>query len=170
MTEGSTSQVNSRVAPQAWVMSKLASLMTLCEDLFHYAVAVILLAIGALVLYHTGSDLLASGVPYSMRIIDGINGVLLGIIVLELMTTVIAHFEHAGLQLKPFLIIGIISAVRHILTIGARLTLAGEVSGVAFRDSQIELGVETGVVLGLAIGLLLVRLGEKTPSDRLEDD
>jgi uncharacterized membrane protein (DUF373 family) len=148
----------------------ISSLIKLCEDVFHYGVALLLLAIGALVLYHTSSGLVATGSGFATRIVDSINGVLLGIIVLELMTTVVAHFEHAGLQLKPFLIIGIISAVRHILTIGARLTLTGEVSGVAFRNSQIELGVETGVVLGLAIGLLLVRRGEQTVGDRVEDD
>jgi len=79
-------------------------------------------------------------------------------LVLELMTTVVAHFEHAGFQLQPFLIIGIISGVRHILTVGARLSLAGEVTGTAFRQSQIELGVEAAVVLGLGVALFLVRL------------
>ena len=56
-----------------------------------------------------------------------------------------------------FLIIGIISAVRHILTIGARLTLQGEGTQTSFRNSQIELGVEAAVVLALALGLTLVR-------------
>jgi uncharacterized membrane protein (DUF373 family) len=149
---------------------RLNGLIRAFEDIFHYAVALLLLAIGVLVLYHTVSSLFGSGSNYATRTVDGINGVLLAIIVLELMSTVVAHFERAGLQLKPFLIIGIISAVRHILTIGARLTLEGEVNGVAFRNSQIELGVETGVVLGLAIGLLLVRRGETTLSDRVEDD
>ena len=84
------------------------------------------------------------------------------VIVLELMSTVVAHFEHAGFQLQPFLIIGIISGVRHILTVGARLSLAGEVTGRAFRQSQIELGVEAAVVLGLGLALFLVRLREQT--------
>ncbi len=144
-------------------------LLKVFEDLLHYAVALVLLFIGFLVLYHATSDLLNTSLVFSARMIEGINGVLLAIIVLELMTTVVAHFEHAGLQLKPFLIIGIISAVRHILTIGARLTLAGEVTGPEFRHSQIELGVETAVVLGLAVSLLLVRLGEKTAADRADD-
>jgi hypothetical protein len=52
--------------------------------------------------------------------------------------------------------------VRHILTVGARLSLAGEVTGRAFRQSQIELGVEAAVVLGLGLALFLVRLREQT--------
>jgi uncharacterized membrane protein (DUF373 family) len=83
--------------------------------------------------------------------------VLFVIILMELLRTVLAHFEGGGLQLQPFLIIGIISAVRHILTIGARLTLSGEGSETAFQHSQVELGVEAGVVLALAVGLVLIR-------------
>ena len=60
-------------------------------------------------------------------------------------------------ELAVSLIIGIISAVRHILTVGARLTLVGEGTDTTFAHSQVELGVEAGVVLALALGLLLVR-------------
>ena len=86
------------------------------------------------------------------------------IIVLELLRTVLAHFETSELQLQPFLIIGVISSVRHILTIGARLTLQGEGTAEGFRHSQIELGVEAGVVLVLAVGLILIRRSSTTPT------
>jgi uncharacterized membrane protein (DUF373 family) len=144
--------------------------MRIAEDLVHFAAAILLLALAILVLYHTTSGLLQADSTFSSRVIDGIDGVLFVIIMVELMQTVMAHFEHTGFQLKPFLIIGIISAVRHILTIGARLTLAGNVNGQPFRQSQIELGVETGVVLGLAIGLLLVRIGDTKGGDEFEGD
>ncbi len=148
----------------------MTALIGICEDVFHYAVALLLLGIGVVVLYHTASVLVDPSRTFALRTVDSINGILLAVIVLELMSTVVAHFERVGLQLKPFLIIGIISAVRHILTIGARLTLLGEVRGEAFRNSQIELGVESGVAFALAISLLLVRRGETTVSDRVDDD
>jgi uncharacterized membrane protein (DUF373 family) len=128
------------------------------EDLVHYLVIAALLVLAGMALYKTGTDLFGHGVTLANRVINGLNGVLFVVIVLELMTTVVAHFEHAGFQLQPFLIIGIISGVRHILTVGARLSLAGEVTGTAFRQSQIELGVEGAVVLGLGVALFLVRL------------
>ena len=134
----------------------------LTEDLVHYLVIAALLVLAGMALYKTGIDLFHPDVSLANRVINGLNGVLFVVIVLELMTTVVAHFEHAGFQLEPFLIIGIISGVRHILTVGARLSLAGEVTGTAFRQSQIELGVEAAVVLGLGIALFLVRL--KQPS------
>ena len=127
------------------------------EDIVHYAVVVILLAVAGVVLWHTGTELLGEHHEFATRVTEAINGVLFVIILMELLRTVLAHFEGGGLQLQPFLIIGIISAVRHILTIGARLTLKGEGSDSAFRHSQVELGVEAGVVLALAIGLVLIR-------------
>jgi uncharacterized membrane protein (DUF373 family) len=148
----------------------LRSALHLGEDLIHYAAAVLLLTLAVMVLYHTGQGLLAAGTDFSTRVIDGIDGVLFVIIVAELMQTVMAHFQHSGFQLKPFLIIGIISAIRHILTIGARLTLGADVTGNAFRNAQIELGVETGVVLGLAVGLLLVRLVDERAGNEFEGD
>jgi uncharacterized membrane protein (DUF373 family) len=153
-----------------WPLVQLRALLHLSEDLAHYAVAILLLALGVIVLYHTAVALLSAGSAFSSRVISGIDGVLFVIIVMELMQTVMAHFEHTGFQLKPFLIIGIISAVRHILTIGARLTLAGDVTGSAFSQSQIELGVESGVVLALVVGLLLVRMGDRMGGDEFEGD
>ena len=128
------------------------------EDLVHYLVIAALLVLAGMALYKTAIHLFHPDVSLANRVINGLNGVLFVVIVLELMSTVVAHFEHAGFQLQPFLIIGIISGVRHILTVGARLSLAGEVTGTAFRQSQIELGVEGAVVLGLGFALYLVRL------------
>jgi hypothetical protein len=74
------------------------------------------------------------------------------------MRTVMAHFDRAGLQPEPFLIIGIISGVRGILFVGARLTL-GSPQGrpISLHDALLELGVNAAVVVGLSISLMLLR-------------
>jgi uncharacterized membrane protein (DUF373 family) len=135
------------------------------EDAVHYAVVAILLAVAGVVLWQTGTELFHAHRVFATRVTDAINGVLFVIILMELLRTVVAHFEGAGLQLQPFLIIGIISAVRHILTIGARLTLSGEGNKTAFQHSQIELGVEAAVVLALAVGLVLIRRSSTNEED-----
>jgi uncharacterized membrane protein (DUF373 family) len=127
------------------------------EDIVHFLIAALLLAVAGYVMYRTTVDLLSSHTTFPSRVTSAINDVLFVIILLELLRTVVAHFDTAELQLEPFLIIGIISAVRHILTVGARLTLVGEGTNTTFAHSQVELGVEAGVVLALALGLLLVR-------------
>ena len=133
------------------------------EDLVHYAIAAVLIGVAAYVLYRTVADVFEKDVTFATRVTAAVNDILFVIILLELLRTVLSHFESAQLQLEPFLIIGIISAVRHILTIGARLTLVGEgTDDTAFAHSQVELGVESGVVLALALGLLLV--SKRTPA------
>jgi uncharacterized membrane protein (DUF373 family) len=101
------------------------------------------------------SDALRGHQLFADRITSAVNGVLFVVIVLELFRTVIAHLEGGGFQLQPFLIIGIISAVRHILLVGAR-SLSNERLAV-FNHTQIELGVNAAVALGLVVALVLVR-------------
>jgi uncharacterized membrane protein (DUF373 family) len=136
------------------------------EDLIHYAVALVLIAVAAIVLYHTAYDLATSDEQFAAAATTAVNGVLFAIIVIEVMRTVIAHFERGGLQLQPFLIIGIISAVREILTVGARLSLQGaavtpgglrEPPTNVVHNALLELGVNAAVVVGLALSLVLIR-------------
>jgi uncharacterized membrane protein (DUF373 family) len=132
----------------------------IAEDLIHYAVAVLLVAVAGIVLYHTASDLVESSEPFAVAATSALNNVLFALIVIEVMRTVVAHFDQGGLQLQPFLIIGIISAVREILTVGARLSLQGSVHDpgkTVVHDALLELGVNAAVVVGLSLSLVLIR-------------
>jgi uncharacterized membrane protein (DUF373 family) len=140
------------------------------EHILHYAVAFILLAVAAYVLYRTGLDLATTDEPFATAAASAVNGVLFAIIVLEVMRTVVAYFQQPVLQLQPFLVIGIISAVREILAVGARLSLQGSAhapSAPDVRDELLVLAVNAAVVIGLALALVLIRrLGGMT-DDRL---
>lgn len=132
-------------------------LIEVVEDAIHYLVALTLLAVAAYVLYRTMHDFFGEGATFASRVIGAINGVLFVVIVMEILRTVAAHFERDGFQLRPFLIIGIISAVRHILTVGAQLSLGAEHGNTAFVHAQIELGVNAAVGLVLVVALVLLR-------------
>ena len=124
------------------------------EDVIYTLVAAVLVVLAAVLLYRTVFDALTSRQPFSTTITGAVNGVLFVVIVLEIYRTVVAHLEGGGFQLRPFLVIGIISAVRHILLIGAQ-SLSRE-SGKSFEHAQIELGVNAAVALGLVIALVLL--------------
>jgi uncharacterized membrane protein (DUF373 family) len=128
----------------------------LVEAVVHYAVAVLLLAIATIVLYRTGVHLVENRHQFAVQVTSGINDLLFVVIVMELLRTVVAHLETHDFQLRSFLIIGIISAVRHILGVGARLTLSTHTAEPDFRHAQIELGVSAAVVLALAVSFLLI--------------
>ncbi len=131
--------------------------LNIVEDVIHYGVATFLVLVGAVVLYVSVSDFFTKDHEFAERVTQAVNGVLFVIIVMEILRTVLAHFDDAGLQLKPFLIIGIVSAVRHILTVGAQSSLGTHASEDDFRRTMIELGTNATVVLVLVLGLILIR-------------
>jgi uncharacterized membrane protein (DUF373 family) len=135
--------------------------MDVGEDLFQAAIAVILFVIAGFVLFRTVDQLISTRPLFPHGVILGINNVLFVVIILEILRTVTSHFTGGGLRIKPFLIIGVISAVRHILTVSASLTLEGDGSETHFRHSLIELGVNSGVVLALVAGLVLIGLNDR---------
>jgi uncharacterized membrane protein (DUF373 family) len=151
---------------------RVIGLVQVAEDLVHYAVALVLVGVAAVVLIRSVVDMIEGHHDtFPERVTAVINSILFVIIVMEILRTVVAHFDDAGLQLKPFLIIGIISAVRHILTVGAQASLgAAAHSPDEFSHSQVELGVNAAVVMALVLGLVLVWRSERVSVDAPETD
>jgi uncharacterized membrane protein (DUF373 family) len=90
-------------------------------------------------------------------IIQLISDLLLVLIIMEVLGTVIHYLKSHITSLHPFLFIGIISATRGILSIGARLSVEGSnVLNSEFNRSMIELGVNAAVILALGITLKLL--------------
>jgi len=151
---------------------RVIGLVQVAEDVVHYLVALLLIGVAGAVLARAVMDFFEhTDHSFPERVTSVINSVLFVIIVMEILRTVVAHFDDAGLQLKPFLIIGIISAVRHILTVGAQVSLgASEDTPDHFRRAQTELGVNAAVVMALVLGLVLVWRSERTTPDAPETD
>ena len=98
----------------------------------------------------------------AQAIMEFVSGLLLVLIIMEMLGTVIHYLQVHETSLRPFLFISIISATRSILSIGARLSIAGfNLSATDFTHAMIELGVSAAVILALGITLkLLGRLVE----------
>jgi uncharacterized membrane protein (DUF373 family) len=92
---------------------------------------------------------------FPLDLITFINDLLLVLIILEVLGTVRSYLQTGATSLEPFLYIGTISATRRILAIGAQTTLKGEADETTFRHLMIDLGVNGGVVLALALALFL---------------
>lgn len=90
-------------------------------------------------------------------IIKLVSDLLLVLIIMEVLGTVIHYLKAHATSLRPFLFIGIVSATRGILSIGARLSVS-EVKNTEFTNAMIELGVNGAVIL--ALGLTLKLLGK----------
>ena len=138
--------------------------MTILEISAYLVVGTTLIAMTGALLFRGGNDVYDIILTYhngsagaAGPIIDALGNILFTIILLELMATVITHIRHETFQVRPFVIIGIVSGVRQILLVGARLSLATNIGDSEWRRAQIELGVNVGIVLFLVIGLILLR-------------
>ncbi|NBS85481.1 MAG: hypothetical protein EBS58_02110, partial [Micrococcales bacterium] len=78
--------------------------------------------------------------------------------------TVVARYTDGVFQLQNFLIIGVIAAVRHILTVGASMTLADGKSQVEFDRAVIELGISSGIVVALVFAIFLSKASLSFPA------
>lgn len=136
------------------------------EDVFHIVLAALLglIAIGAL--GFTVYRLVTTQPFFPTGMIQAINDILFIVIILEIVRTIIARFTDGFFQLQNFLVIGVIAAVRHILTVGASLTLEPDKPQQAFERGLLELGVNTLIVLGLVIAIFLARASTRSRDTR----
>jgi uncharacterized membrane protein (DUF373 family) len=90
-------------------------------------------------------------------IVQFISDLLLVLIIMEVLGTVIHYLKSHATSLRPFLFIGIISATRGILSIGARLSIESESARATdFTSNMIELGVSAAVIVALGITVRLL--------------
>lgn len=99
-------------------------------------------------------NLMPSG--FASAIIQLVSDLLLVLIIMEVLGTVTHYLREHATSLRPFLFIGIISATRGILSIGARLSVEGTGNPQAFYQDMIELGVNGAVILALGITIKLL--------------
>ena len=97
-------------------------------------------------------------------IVQLISDLLLVVIIMEILGTVIHYLKAHVTSLRPFLFIGIISATRGVLLIGAKLTGGTDINRATnFSSDMIELGVSAGVIL--ALGITIKLLGKSVDFD-----
>lgn len=106
-------------------------------------------------------------------VLNFVSDLLLVLIIMEVLGTVRSYLEKGDTSVKPFLFIGIISATRGILSIGARLSIAGTgLSTEEFRNSMIELAIDAFVIIALGITIRILGAAADLPPEEplLEGD
>ena len=133
----------------------------LVEDVFHAILALSLFVIGLGAFYYSIKRLIQTTPFFPNGMIQGVNDILFIVIILEILRTVISRFTDGVYQLDKFLIIGVIAAVRHILTVGASLTLTAQKTDEAFRRALYELGLNALVVIALVFAIFLSKAAHR---------
>jgi uncharacterized membrane protein (DUF373 family) len=131
------------------------------EDVFHGILALALLGIAVGAFYSSIHRVIDTEPFFPNGMIQGINDILFIVIILEILRTVISRFTDGVYQLDKFLIIGVIAAVRHILTVGASLTLQTGKSDTAFERAVIELGLNALIVIALVFAIFMSKAAHR---------
>ena len=132
------------------------------EDAFHIALSIVLLAISGGALYFSVKEMLTTHPFFPNGMVVGINNILFIVIILEILRTIISRFTDGILQLDKFLVIGVIAAVRHILTVGASLTLDSTQNQAMFYRNLWELGIDAVIVLLLVVAIYISKLSQRS--------
>ena len=136
----------------------------LVEDVFHAILAISLFIIGIGAFFYSIKRLIETTPFFPNGMIQGVNDILFIVIILEILRTVISRFTDGVYQLDKFLIIGVIAAVRHILTVGASLTLTAQKTDDAFQRALYELGLNALVVVALVFAIFLSKSAHRSKS------
>ena len=153
MAEKKTERVETSILPLKYV--------DLVEDIFHAVLAIALFAIGIGAFFFSIKRLLETAPFFPNGMIQGVNDILFIVIILEILRTVISRFTDGVFQLDKFLIIGVIAAVRHILTVGASLTLESGKSDAAFDRAIYEMGLNALIVVALVFAIYLSKAAHR---------
>jgi len=138
----------------------------LIEDIFHAILALALFGIGIGAFIFSIKRLIETAPFFPNGMIQGVNDILFIVIILEILRTVISRFTDGVFQLDKFLIIGVIAAVRHILTVGASLTLESTKSDTAFQRSIYEMALNSGIVVALVFALYLSKAAHRKSNNK----
>jgi len=140
---------------RAWI----ARGFTIVEDVVYIGLG-LLLAASALALLANGTytfaQTIASG-TLAQNIITLLDRILLIMLVVELLYTVQVSFREHTIAPEPFLLVGVIAAIRRVLVLTAEFGHTPQASPAMFQAFITELAVLTALILVLVVSLMLLR-------------
>ncbi|MFY9554492.1 MAG: phosphate-starvation-inducible PsiE family protein [Blastocatellia bacterium] len=150
---------------RAWV----ARVFTAVEDIVYIGLGLLLASI-SIILLVTGvisfTQSLMAGL-LATNIVALLDRILLILLFVELLYTVQVSFREHALVPEPFLLVGLIAAIRRVLVLTASFAEVQDKPDIVFRHIIIELGVLTVLIVTLVISLFLLRkAGGKTTAER----
>ncbi|HEY1374916.1 MAG TPA: phosphate-starvation-inducible PsiE family protein [Candidatus Binatia bacterium] len=142
---------------------------TLIEDIVYIGLGV-LLAVSSIVLLATGiwdfvQTLLSGSFP--QEIVALLDRILLVLLFVELLYTVQVSFREHTIVPEPFLLVGLIAAIRRVLVLTAEFAEIADKSDEVFKHFIYELGALTLLIVALVAALyILTRQGVKAGAER----
>ena len=127
------------------------------EDFLYVVIATALALVGLGLFGYVDYDFVSKmgDGDFTAKILGLLDGLLLVFIITELIHTVRAVIDERVLVAEPFLIVGIVAAIRRLVVVSAEAKdLLGKPE---FGDAMTEIGVLTGTAVILALAIFLLR-------------
>lgn len=140
---------------RAWV----ARAFTAVEDIVYLGLGVLLagssfaLLVSGVISF--GQNLMAGSL--TTNIVPLLDRILLILLVVELLYTVQVSFREHGLIPEPFLLVGLIAAIRRVLVLTAEFADIRDQPETMFQHLIVELSVLTFLIVALVLSLILLR-------------
>ena len=150
------------------IRDRISDVFTRIEDITYIGLGV-LLAAGALILLGAAAWFLFNNIfsgDIRELIVDLLDQILLILMVVEILYTVQVSFREHTLSPEPFLVVGLIAAVRRVLIITAEFSKPEEVLEAAFRNAMMELGLLTVLILSLVFSLHFLKRQSPAQAER----
>ena len=130
----------------------------------------VLLAVSALFLLLAAAWTLIEGLSFSGLAkdltVEVVDQILLVLLIIEILSTVQVSFREHVLTPEPFLVVGLIAAIRRILIITAEFSNPSEVLEAAFRNAMFELGLLTVLIFSLVFSLHFLKKNRPASVER----
>jgi phosphate starvation-inducible membrane PsiE len=137
----------------------VARAFTRVEDAVYLGIGLLLAASAVALLVNTGVTFVRSLLEGALatRVISMLDQILLVFMIVEILYTVQVSFREHLLVPEPFLIVGLIAALRRVLVLTAEFGELLTRGGTVFHNAMLELGLLTVMILALVVALVLVR-------------
>ncbi len=147
-----------RLDPQAWRES-ITQGFTRVEDAVYVSLGTLLAAIAVALLVAVAVAFARALLGHTLldRTVELLDRILLILMIVELLYTVQVSFREHALVPEPFLIVGLIAAIRRVLVLTAEFARLLEKNEGVFQAATLELGLLTVMIVALVVSLVVLK-------------
>lgn len=132
---------------------------TIVEDVVYLGLGVLLAGSAIALLISSGSTFVQNLLARSLtaNIVPLLDRLLLILLIVELLYTVQVSFREHGIIPEPFLLVGLIAAIRRVLVLTAEFAQVNDQTEAGFQHLIVELAVLTFLIVAIVVSLVLLR-------------
>ena len=143
--------------PRAPARTWIARAFTAVEDVVYIGLGLLLAGIALTLLATSIFDFGQGVLTGKAHTIELLDRILLILLIVELLYTVQVSFREHALVPEPFLLVGLISAIRRVLVLTAEFGELRDKTQIAAQHFVMELAVLTVLIIALVISVALLR-------------